>query len=589
MWDDDFDAISPGALERPHFKTQDHFGGLFSSDRMKALASSTNGGSGGGGETHHADDADRELLTIKAPARSQQQQVQVQVPDADSQEQTIRPIFHKRVAAAESSSRSADKAVARKPSLPNNSSASTAARPKSPGKSHFGAGFGLQGRLDTAYFESAEDWSDLNVENDSVFSRGVNLGVKKVSDSDTDAARQLKPILSLPPIVNGAPKQRRRGKESKSHQEADQMVCSHDPSHMQIDSSSPQLFHPSDLTSLPPRALNSPSVGGPGAANATQSASLRHGRPSTASRAASVMPEQHHRPSVVRRTRSSISIQHFAEDELDADFSDMAPSLAGAYEGGSKSSADDDDDVERRSGSAGNGGSGGSGRGQLLVLSRLSSSSWLGDDDDDDEDPFAKLSDDDPHWDEIDLEANIARDRHAQLCGKVEGLVRALSSATTTTAEAEDRLVDIGEELLGLLLLPLPNGEGDVVNEEVKDLIIGAHGLLPILEILEPCTVKNRPAMILPMLKIVNMVCLFPSDVRCSCPLQHFILPTSFDHSTILLSLYFHFTSISSHCISISLSSDHISPHFIFLLYFMLIFKGSLLGTGNVRLTPRTP
>ena len=41
---------------------------------------------------------------------------------------------------------------------------------------------------------------------------------------------------------------------------------------------------------------------------------------------------------------------------------------------------------------------------------------------------------------------------------------------------------------------------------EVKDLIISAHGLLPILEILEPCTVKSRQRMILQLLKVVNTV-----------------------------------------------------------------------------------
>jgi len=43
-------------------------------------------------------------------------------------------------------------------------------------------------------------------------------------------------------------------------------------------------------------------------------------------------------------------------------------------------------------------------------------------------------------------------------------------------------------------------------NAEVKNLIISAHGLLPILEILEPCTVKSRQHMILHLLKIVNLV-----------------------------------------------------------------------------------
>ncbi len=40
----------------------------------------------------------------------------------------------------------------------------------------------------------------------------------------------------------------------------------------------------------------------------------------------------------------------------------------------------------------------------------------------------------------------------------------------------------------------------------MKDLIISAHGLLPILEILEPCTVKSRQPVILQLLKIVNAV-----------------------------------------------------------------------------------
>lgn len=40
----------------------------------------------------------------------------------------------------------------------------------------------------------------------------------------------------------------------------------------------------------------------------------------------------------------------------------------------------------------------------------------------------------------------------------------------------------------------------------MKNLVISAHGLLPILEILEPCTVKSRQYMILQFLKVVNAV-----------------------------------------------------------------------------------
>ena len=43
-------------------------------------------------------------------------------------------------------------------------------------------------------------------------------------------------------------------------------------------------------------------------------------------------------------------------------------------------------------------------------------------------------------------------------------------------------------------------------SEDAKPLIISAHGMLPILEILEPCTVKSRQDMILWLLKVVNTV-----------------------------------------------------------------------------------
>ncbi|KND88431.1 Cytokinesis protein sepH [Tolypocladium ophioglossoides CBS 100239] len=114
----------------------------------------------------------------------------------------------------------------------------------------------------------------------------------------------------------------------------------------------------------------------------------------------------------------------------------------------------------------------------------MSSNSWLGDDEDE-YDPFASM---DPGWDEMDLEANIARDRHARLAEKVEDLVGWLK-----TTEGEEMLLELSEDLLALLW----------ENKEVKNLIISAHGLLPILEILEPCTVKSRQYMILQLLKVI--------------------------------------------------------------------------------------
>ena len=75
----------------------------------------------------------------------------------------------------------------------------------------------------------------------------------------------------------------------------------------------------------------------------------------------------------------------------------------------------------------------------LQLNTRLSNKSWLGDEDDED-DPFASM---DPGWDEMDLEANIARDRHARLAEKVEELVRSLK-----TTEGDDMLLVLSEDLV---------------------------------------------------------------------------------------------------------------------------------------------
>ncbi|KAI4597449.1 hypothetical protein KJ359_004556 [Pestalotiopsis sp. 9143b] len=209
----------------------------------------------------------------------------------------------------------------------------------------------------------------------------------------------------------------------------------------------PQLFHPSDLKSLP-RSTYTP----PGGSLRRQAAS----RPS-------VLPDRQ-----LQRASSNIEIQRFAEDE-DEDFSDVFGPT--------------DKIVEKPESDRG------SEPGGLMVLSKLSNNSWLGDEEDED-DPFASM---DPGWDEMDLEANIARDRHARLAEKTEELVRSIKMI-----EGEDRLSELSEDLLALLW----------ENEEVKDLIISAHGLLPILELLEPCTVKSRQHMILQLLKVVNTIIL---------------------------------------------------------------------------------
>jgi len=170
------------------------------------------------------------------------------------------------------------------------------------------------------------------------------------------------------------------------------------------------------------------------------------------------------RQPVMRRTRSSVEIQRYAEDEHDEDFSDL----------GKANAILDKPDSEK-----------GSDGGTLMLSSKLSNNSWLGDDEDDEDDPFAQLEE---GFDEMDLEANVARDKHARLCTQVEGLVGSLK-----ISQADDMLADISEELFEILS-DLP---------ETKSVVISAHGMLPILEILETCRHRD---IVLSLLKIVNTI-----------------------------------------------------------------------------------
>jgi hypothetical protein len=330
--------------------------------------------------------------------------------DVDPQERTIRPT-PKKSKSRELREPKPEKGHKRK--LSKVASAPAAAiQQKSPTKGQFPAKFELPPRPDQLYREqSVEDYSDLVADDDHVFNNRLGLAIKD----------------------------------------------------------SPQLFHPSDLISLP-RSVQ-PSANG----------SIRRQAPSRPS----VLPDRE-----MRRTRSTIEIQRFAEDE-DEDFSDVFGF------GDDNRSLTEKEESDR-----------GSEDGGLMLLSKLSNSSWLGDDEDED-DPFAMM---DPGWDEMDLEANIARDRHARMAERVEDMVRSLK-----TTEGDDKLSDVAEDLVSLP--PLRVRELNILlirlqlsllweNNEVKDLIISAHGLLPILEILEPCTVKSRQHMILQLLKIVNTIIL---------------------------------------------------------------------------------
>ncbi|KAF8458870.1 hypothetical protein BGX38DRAFT_1264595 [Terfezia claveryi] len=206
---------------------------------------------------------------------------------------------------------------------------------------------------------------------------------------------------------------------------------------------SPRLFHPPDLEGLP-RSASSSAAG-----------SLRrnkHQRPAL----------QKDDPNAMKRSRSTVEIHKYSEVDGEEDYSDIFG------EGMVSETYDSDVSVDE----------------ELRLQTRLSNNSWLGDEEDDD-DPFAQLEE---GFDEMDLEANISRDKYAKLCSQVDSLVHSLK-----TSQPEDELDRITSQLLEILMESF----------EMKSNIIGAHGMLPILEVLETC--KKREV-ILKLLRIVNAI-----------------------------------------------------------------------------------
>lgn len=207
------------------------------------------------------------------------------------------------------------------------------------------------------------------------------------------------------------------------------------------DSLSPKLFHPSDLKSTPKANQGSRRGGG----------SLRH----------HASPDEHKRMPL-NRTRSDLAIQKYAEeeDEDPEDFLDVVASVAHSDSGSEHGAL-------------------------MLANSKTLNSSILVDDEDDD-DPFASLEAD---FDEMDLETNAARDRHARMCTLVEDLVSSLKPGMD-----EDDLFEISDQLMQAL----------IDSPELKSVIVSAHGMLPILEMLENFH-RNRD-IVLRLLKIINIV-----------------------------------------------------------------------------------
>ncbi|KAI9848159.1 MAG: hypothetical protein M1837_000833 [Sclerophora amabilis] len=377
-WDDDFaSSISPSALHLPHLKPHDNFGGLLSSEKLKAYASFDVLA-----EEENWDDNFEGDLTVRSP---------LQLVETDPL-QTIRPYFPKRADTDDirhsAPTRSPEqKRPGRKEQL------------SSPSKSQ-----PLQSRLtrppETARIfqeDSVEDYSDLVDDNDFTFEQKLEILKRE-------------------------------------------------------DPLSPKLFHPSDLKSLP-RYDQSP-----------------HNRSSP--RKPSSRPGLQEESSS-RRDRSSVEIQRYAESKDDEDFSDIFDNGEERLEKANSDNASE--------------------HGTLLLHSKLSNNSWLGDEEDE-EDPFAELEE---GFDEMDLEANIARDKYARLCTQVESLVSSLKMIQT-----DELLSDLSEQLMDILCdSPL----------ETKSIIIGAHGMLPILELLDTCT---RRDVIVRLLKTVNRIILGDTEIQ---------------------------------------------------------------------------
>jgi hypothetical protein len=208
-WDDDFaESISPRALQMPHLKPQDNFGGLFSGDRLKAFASIE-------AVTELPECGDGEA-TVKSPLNLQQFQHFSKASGQKSSERA-KIAYGKATPTAPTTSRSSSTTTEQEEK--HNSQPKTAFLRGVPKASHLsGTKVAALARPSQLFREdSVEDYSDLMPADESAFERKL-------------AAMQ----YAQPPAM--LPKQ---------------IVVAN--SNSPLESFSPRLFHPSDLKA-PPKA-----------------------------------------------------------------------------------------------------------------------------------------------------------------------------------------------------------------------------------------------------------------------------------------------------------------------------------------------
>jgi serine/threonine protein kinase len=175
-WDDDFaSAISPSALKLPHLRPHDNFGGMLSSEKLKAFASFESVT-----EQDTLDLSAEAELTLKSPVQ----------PTQTDLVQTIRPIQSKKAQLEKNGTKSPEKTKPRK------SSARVAKpRPTSRGQSQPLRPIS-QPRPPIFYRESSiEDYSDLIAANDAVLER--KLGIVTVRPCSTQRRHSINPFFRV--------------------------------------------------------------------------------------------------------------------------------------------------------------------------------------------------------------------------------------------------------------------------------------------------------------------------------------------------------------------------------------------------------
>ncbi|KAF9938797.1 hypothetical protein BGZ67_010347 [Mortierella alpina] len=123
----------------------------------------------------------------------------------------------------------------------------------------------------------------------------------------------------------------------------------------------------------------------------------------------------------------------------------------------------------------------------LTLQTRLSNHSWFGNDaGSDEDDPFAEV---DEGFDEIDLEANIAREKHARACASIAEQFRLLEGSPS-----DSQLQAVCDRLTVLL----------TENPDTRGPMIANHGAIPLLDLIENC--EHESAVLKKLLNILNLV-----------------------------------------------------------------------------------